>query len=447
MYMRHHKLIVLFSLFMGCILLASCGSSGVGTIPSGTPDLGNGTPAVIATPSATAQAVPAASASARGNFYAYVRQNQLWVARNGAGPVQVTHFDYTNLPNVFWHLPLWSPDDHFIAFIMNAGPAGLGGGGCPGPDYAANGALYLLNTSTLQLTRLVVPADRDDATANSSHNGYWQYAFWEDQSHLLAWSNGIAGKTGNTAGLYRYDLHSQTLTQVVPLSSLGVATLFNVQKNMPLLLSMRYSKEQLFYSVIVHPFGGQGEFEIYRHSVSQPNTPTSKVVDMGSESWCSAQSGPYIKPGWDISPDGNQLVAQMITAAAPGQGVASISVLNLSDGSTTNLFTQLPSPVLSHDLLLTWGPDDQTVVATQLHMLSPAGPYSATLANPAGMQQYTPNLAGIVSWRADSSAFALQNTDAADGTVEATTANIYIDVPGDAQGRLLLPDARNFVWG
>jgi hypothetical protein len=439
---RVHKLVALPSLVCVLIFLASCGSSGVGTIPSGTPDRGNGTPAVIPTPSPSPQTVLTAPSTAPGNFYAFVRDNQLWVAQNGANPIQVTHFDYTNLPNVFWHQPLWSPGDHFIAFIVNALPAGLGGGGCPGPDYGANGALYLLNTGTMQLTRLVVPADNGDALASSPHNGYWQYIFWEDSTHLLAWYNGITGKTSDTAGLYRYDLNSSTLSQVIPLSGLGIETLFNVQKGLPLLLSIRYSSGQLFYQVIVHAFGQQSQVIIYRHSVVHPEMPSSKVLEMGTEPWCNLpQSGPYIKPGWDVSPDGGQLVAQMIIDGSPASGVASISVLNLNDGSTTALFAQVSPQVLSHDLVLTWGPDSQTVVAAQYHMLSQNGPYSATLANPAAMQQYTPNLAGQAAWRADGSAFVLQSLDT------TGASDLYLFVIGNTQGQLLLKDVRDFVWG
>ncbi len=439
---RLHKLLGLSLLVWLLISLASCGTSGIGTIPSGTPDRGNGTPAVLPTPSPSPQTVVTAPPIATGNFYAFVRDNQLWVALNGTNPVQATHLDYTNLPNVFWHQPLWSPGDHFIAFIMNALPAGLGGGGCPGPDYGANGALYLLNTDTMQLTKLVVPADSSDAQASSSHNGYWQYIFWEDSTHLLAWYNGIAGKTGNTAGLYRYDLSSNTLSQVIPLSRLSVATLFNVQQGLPLLLSMRYSSGQLFYQVIEHPFGQQSQIVIYRHSVAYPEMPSSKVLEMGTEPWCNLpRSGPYVKPGWDVSADGEQLVAQMIIDGSPNAGVASISVLDLKDGSTTALFAQVTSQVLSRDVVLTWGPDSQTVVVAQYHMLSQNGPYSASLANPDAMQQYTPGLPGQAAWKPDSSAFVLQSLD----TIDAS--DVYLFVTGSTQGQLLLKDVRDFVWG
>jgi hypothetical protein len=61
----------------------------------------------------------------------------------------------------------------------------------------------------------------------------------------MNWYNGSSGKTSNTVGLYRYDLSKKTLTQVIPLSTPGVAALFNAQKNVPLLLSMRYTHGQL----------------------------------------------------------------------------------------------------------------------------------------------------------------------------------------------------------
>jgi len=441
-YQRLNKLVVLSSLLFALLLLVSCGSSGVGTIPSGTPDHGNGTPAVIPTPGTSPQAASTISSTATGNFYAFVRNNQLWVALNGANPVQATHFDFTNLPNVFWHQPLWSPDDRFITFIMNAQPAGLGGGGCPGPDYGANGALYLLNTGTMRLTKLVVSADSGDALESSPVNGYWQYVFWQDSTHLLAWYNGITGKTSNTAGLYRYDLNSNTLSQVIPLSGLGVATLFGVQKGLPLLLSMRYSSGQLFYQVIVHAFEQQSQFIIYQRSVDHPEAPSSKVLEMGTEPWCDLQQiAPYVKPGWDVSSDGEQLVAQMIIAGDSTSGIASISALNLKDGSTTALFAQASPQMLGHDLVLTWGPDNQTVVAAQYHMLSQDGPYSATLANPAAMQQYAPNLSGQAAWRSDSSAFVLQSLDT------TNASDLYLFVTGDMQGQLLLTNVRDFVWG
>ncbi len=438
--------LVISCLFLVIVMgLASCGGSRIGAIPSGTPDHGNGTPAVIPTRTSSPQPIVTAPPSALGTSYAFVRKDQLWVARNGANPVQVTHFNYTNAPDVFWRMPSWSPDDHFIAFVMNARPAGVGGGGCPAPDFGANGALYVLNTNTLQLTQLIVPADGADPVAKSAEGGYWQYIFWENSTHLLAWYNGVMGKTSRTAGLYRYDLISGSLTQVVPLSALGAATLFNAQNTVPLLLSMQYSNEQLFYQVVVHPFERQSQLVIYRHSVTQPGSASSKVISQGNEPWCvTPGSGPYVKPGWDVSVDGQQLAVQMITASGPGQAVGSIQVLNMTDGATTGLMNQLPTRMLAQDVTLTWGPDSQTLVAAEYHMQSQDGPYSASLANPMAMQKYTPVQAGEVSWEPDSTSFALQDQVAADA---GDSMGPYLFKTGEAQGLLLLKDAQDFVWG
>src|ERR1051326_3650516 len=113
-----HKLLIGLAIPLVGILLVSCAASGVGTIPSGTPSLGNGTLAVIPSPSPTKQVIPAASPGALSGTYAFVRDNQLWVALRGAKAVQVTSFDYTAVPDISWHMPAWSPGDGFLAFIM-----------------------------------------------------------------------------------------------------------------------------------------------------------------------------------------------------------------------------------------------------------------------------------------------------------------------------------------
>jgi len=445
----------LFSLFL-LTLLSSCGFSSVGTIPSGTPDHGNGTPAVISTAGHNPSPIVTAPATAVGSVYAFVRANQLWMTTNGTRPVQVTHFTYPNLPDISWHQPLWSPGDHFMAFIVVARPAGQGGGGCPAPDYGANGALYILNTTTHQLTTLSpsfaspLSSPSSNTIGGTPRNDAWQYIVWEDSTHVLAWYNSTAGKTSNAAGLYRYDVVAGTLTQVISLRSLGVATLFNAQPNMPLLLSMRYSNGELFYQVVVHPFAQQSQIVIYQHSVIHPEQASSKVFEAGSTPWCVLQRpGSFVKPGWDVSLDGEQLVAQVVTENGL-QSTANIMVLNLKDGVTTALFTTAPAQWLNHDLMLTWGPDNQTVVAN-VAVAAPlangteqSGPYSATLANPEAIQRYVPSVAGQVVWRSDSSVFALENLDAVPAT---STATVYLFVPGSPQGQLLLTDAQGFVWG
>ena len=438
------KLLISLVLLLTVVILTSCSASGVGTVPSGTPSLGNGTLAVIPSPSSTRQVIPSASPAALSGTYAFVRNDQLWLALRGAKPAQATSFDYNNLPDVSWHQPLWSPGDGSVAFIMNARPAGQGGGGCPAPDYGANGALYVLKTSTMQLTQVMVPADKSDPLASSPHNGYWQYMFWQDATHLLAWYNGVIGKTSSTAGLYRYDIDNHTLSLVISLDQLGASTLFNARQNAPLVLSMRYSSGQLYYQVVAHPFTQQSQLTIYRHSVDQPALASVKVLDVGSEAWCgSAQGNSFTNPGWDVSLDGQQLAAQVVQTSN-GNASSSIETLNILDNTTTGLLTQLPPAMLAHDLVLTWGPDSQSLVASEAHLLSQDGPYSATLANPTAMQAYAPGTAGLVAWKIDSSAFALQTTDMSDVT---GAGQIYLFNTGETQGQLLLANTRDFVWG
>jgi hypothetical protein len=442
---RFPKLLISPAILLVTVMLASCGSSGAGTIPSGTPSLGNGTPAVIPSPSPTSQVIPSASPGVLGGTYAFVHNDQLWLALHGAKAAQVTSFDFSNLPDVSWHQPVWSPGDGFLAFIMNARPAGQGGGGCPAPDYGANGALYLLNTSTMRLTQVMVPADKSDVLASSPHNGYWQYVFWQDATHLLAWYNGVVGKTSNTAGLYRYDMSNAALSRIISLQQLGVSTLFNARQNAPLLLSMRYSSGQLYYQVVTHPFEQQSQLTIYRYAVDHPRLASVKVLNMGSEAWCGSQQGSaFIRPGWDVSLDGQQLGAQVVQSGNANAPTSSIETLNILNNSPTGLLQQLPTAILAHDLVLTWGPDSQSLVASEAHLFSQDGPYSTTLANPASMQSYAPGAAGPVAWKTDSSAFALQSTDIADVT---DAGQIYLFNTGNSRGQLLLTNTRDFVWG
>src|SRR5437762_14144048 len=107
MFTRIQKLAVLCLFFVMALMLASCGGSGIGAIPSGTPDHGNGTPAVIPTPASSRQAVATAPASELRASYAFARKDQLWVARDGAKPVPLTYFDDANAPDVIRPVPSW----------------------------------------------------------------------------------------------------------------------------------------------------------------------------------------------------------------------------------------------------------------------------------------------------------------------------------------------------
>src|SRR5437016_2339620 len=100
---------------------------------------------------------------------------------------------------------------------------------------------------------------------------------WEDAKHVLAWYNGAAGNVDDTAGLYCYDVTTQQLSLVLPFHALGVATLASPQKEVLLLLSMRYSHGQLFYQAIVHPFEQESQSVIYRYPMLSWE-PDSQIV-------------------------------------------------------------------------------------------------------------------------------------------------------------------------
>src|SRR5437879_2025593 len=118
MLMRQKKqtpLSAILALFILVIVLPACDSPG-------TQNTGNGTPAVV---------IPTVAAKELGASYAYISNNQLWVAARGASARQITHFDESTTPDVFWHTPTWSADERHLAAIVDAQPAGEGGGGCP----------------------------------------------------------------------------------------------------------------------------------------------------------------------------------------------------------------------------------------------------------------------------------------------------------------------------
>lgn len=103
---------VLLSCLLICGLLAACGTSPNGKSPF---------VASKATPQISPQPTPTATPVVVGldKDYAFVRNNQVWIALNGAAPVQATHFTQVqSTSNVFWSQPLWFDNDHFLAFTL-----------------------------------------------------------------------------------------------------------------------------------------------------------------------------------------------------------------------------------------------------------------------------------------------------------------------------------------
>ena len=445
------------------LLLAACGTSTTSTPPaSPTPSHGDGTvetqstptptqvPGLTPTASAGVQNTPTTSANL-GNAYAFVRAGQLWVAINGASPVQATHFAYSSAgpnPNIFFGQPLWFANDRFVAFTLKAEPTGLGGGGCGfSSDYGRSGELFVLDTTNMQLSQISVSGEQSTVGPGVPYGGYWEFLFSEDATHLLAWHNDVGLK--GAGGLYRYDLNAGSLTLVVPSSSVPGAD------NQEAWYPMRYSSGQLYYETMTPSQGGNNTvYTIYSHSISNPGMSSTKVLDVGSEPFCASQgnnppvSGPFTEPGWDVSLDGKYLAAQtMVTNGSTTAG--SVKVLMLSAGTMLTLFAQAPTQVLNHDASLSWSHDGQTVVLKSSN--SQIALYSVTLSSGTTMQTYNTN--GIVLsggndlvhmvWQGDGGVFAVFSSQQFG---LSSGVNVYEFIVGQPDGTLLLANACNFAW-
>ncbi|HLX56552.1 MAG TPA: hypothetical protein VKR83_05980 [Ktedonobacteraceae bacterium] len=451
------------------LLLAACDSPTSGTPPAGTAPAQRDGSAVAQSTSTPAQVQSSTStadtgshgtpgpSTAPGMTYAFVRAGQVWVVINGASAVQATHFDYSSAGssrNVFFGQPLWFASDRFLAFTLKVLPGGLGGGGCGfDSDYGRSGQLFVLDTTSMQLAQIAVPGEQSAITPGAPYNGYWEYLFSEDDSHLLAWHNdrGLRG----AGGLYRYDLNAGTLVLTIPSSSVPGAD--NYEAWYP----MRYSSGQLYYETMIGGGTNNTVFTIYSHSVSNPAMPGTKVLDVGSEPFCASQgnnpnsppvSGPFREPGWDISPDGKYLAAQtMVTSGSTTTG--SVKVVMLSTGTTLTLFAQAPAQVLDQDALLSWSHDGGAVVLKS--SLSQFTLYSVLLSSPATMQTYSTSGVTLNSgndlvhlvWQGDGGVFAMFCSQQFGIGSNPGCANAYEFIVGQPTGALLLANAYNFAWG
>ncbi len=417
-------------LLLVLLLLSACGGT-QGTIPRGIPDRGNGTPAV-------------AGAKNSNSVYAFVRNNQLLLSTNGQDLTPVTNFTYGNQVLAVWQAPAWAPGNRSIAFVMSAYPPGIGGGGCPGPDYN-QGNLYVLDVASRQILRVGFTGS-ERASNNDVGIGKWKDVFWEDATHLLGWytGGGTGAATSAAPGLYRYDLTTQKTQSVLSLSNLGGQSTASGNSG-PQILSVRYANGQLFYERVDQPNTAQSQIALYSHSLLHPEQQSTKVLDVGTEGWCNisidgtSTPAPYVFPGWDVSRDGGQVAVQMLNGK--------VQVLNLQSKATTDVFTQVPAQVLGQDIRVSWSPNNQALVLYQQNgVQQPAGPYAISLAHPEELRQYTPNSGGNISWRADSGAFALQKGDPFAQTSNAPP-DVYSFRLDTDQGQVLVADASSFSWG
>ncbi len=382
---------------------------------------------------------------AQGNSYVFVRGEQLWIVLNGAKPVQVTHFNYGSVggahANVFWNQPLWFDNGHYVAFRLKALQGGLGGGGCGyiGND-GRNGSLYVLDTTTMHMTRITVPGEKD-LGVDHQYDGYWEYLFTEDTTHLLAWHL----VDGNTGGLYRYDFKTGALSLALPASSVPDA-----DSNGEAFSPMRYSSGQLYYEVMNNVSGPLYDHIIYRHSVVQPGTASVKVLDAGTQVFCDMEhgnTGLFREPGWEISPDGQHLAVQKIVKNSQGQETSTIQSIALKNGAVAPLFPQLTVAVLSHDLVLSWAPDSQTIVLQSSSQMPGQGTfYSTAKSSVVPTYAYTTNFGyhtGHIFWMPNSTTFAFY---AFQEYSTAANSSVYTFSIGKTQSQVLLSNATNFAW-
>ena len=443
------KWFVLLSSLLICGLLAACGTASNEKSPSVA---SNTTPHISAQPTPTATPIVVGL----GKDYAFVRNNQVWIALNGAALVQATHFTQViTTTNVFWSQPLWFDNDHFLVFTLNVIDSGIGGAGCAYQiRYMRGHELFVLNTGTMQLTPLKAPGEH--SSAPGAINGSWSAdsLFREDDTHLLAWdiSGDYASPSNastNTGGLYRYDFTTQALARVISAASVPGAD------EAPLMHPMRYSHEQLFYETTTSvDNNGTFDYAIYSHSLTNPTQPSVKILEVGRASFCPMNPTPgmstFDEPGWDVSPDDTYLVAQTFMGNDLVHQSSQVQLIKLPDGTSTPIFQQVAPQVFTQDVGLVWGPDSQSL------LLSSGNPASTSnqevfdtinITNPTALQSYTvsPSIGyGYMAlWHASSTAFALMQN----GPNRNDNGQVYLFKEGQPQGELLFANADNFAWG
>ncbi len=431
---RIYALPLSFLLLLLCMIVSACDSAftSVSTQSAG----------LLTTSSVPVTDTMVHSSSSKGN-YAFVRNEQLWVSLKDANPVQVTHFTHSSSTAIFWSQPLWFANGRYVAFEVKVA-GGLGGGGCGyiGDD-ARNGALFVLDTTTLKIVQIKVSGEKGPGT---TLDGYWEYLFPENATQLLMWHNALYNKNG---GLYRYNFVTKSLSLVLPSSNVP-----NADSNTEAFSPMRYSKGQLYYEVMNYVSGSSALYDhvIYSHSVTHPNVPTFKVFDAGTQVFCDVahgNAGQYLETGWDISPDGRHLAVQKIIKDNQGKETSVIQSISLRSGTSITLFPHLPIDALSHDLVLSWAPDNRTVLLQAHSQILRQGTfYSTSFTNPLVVQTYPYSTdfgfhPGHIFWKPNSTTFAFYAFQEYDNNV---TANVYTFTIGNAQASVLLSNATNFAW-
>lgn len=450
------------------LVLGACsGSPGSSTLSTASPAGGKSGP--TPTPSPTHKV---------GDNYTYVRNNQVWVSLAGAPARQITNFDYSQLntpPAVSFDQPLWFDHGRFLVIKMRASNQSGVGGGCGGYISASQlSALLVYDTTSGKMQPLTLPGDHQPAP--SAYDGLWSYIFKQDDTHLLAWH--MNSNNNQVGGLYSIDMTqlpgqgAQAPQQVVPgyrvtnpddpnLPGTPVATPAsqNATSNPDILANrlqvqpMRYANNMLYFQTVQNIGDQKANLALYGIALNDPLALAHKVTDVGTVQLClptggsAAASGTFVEPGWDVSPDGQYLAIQKVTADNESSHSSQLFLMKLQ-GTKVSPLTSSPSwatPLLSQAVQLSWSPNNRDIVLETMQVAS-NGQYwllSASRSNLASIKTYTISNPGNITWRANGSQFALYSTQP---HTDAMTSNVVSYQPGKATGQLLLPVAVSFAW-
>ncbi|GHO75851.1 hypothetical protein KSD_36220 [Ktedonobacter sp. SOSP1-85] len=336
-----------------CLLCAACGTpSSTGTTP---PD----TSAVTPTPQstvATATPQPTVATGALYNDYAFVKNHQIWLSLHGGTPKQATKFDQIQDPpgNSFYNNFLWFDHDMFLVFTLKVLNSGIGGAGCSmGISYSRGSQLFILNTATLQITSPTLPGQQTTTKSGIPYAGPWNALVKADDTHLMGAAS-LTNDTAFAADIYTYDFTTSSFALTISASSIPNLNFRTTRE--PMLVR----NGLLYYQTFVN-----GQYAIYSHSLTNPGAAATKIADEGNETYCPmgqlpAGYGYFETPGWDISPDGTQLIEQSIVDAnANSPKTSIIQRVNLANSTATTISQDLPANALIMDTRIQWAPDGQ----------------------------------------------------------------------------------------
>jgi hypothetical protein len=414
-YHSRYPIILIFSVLL-CLLVTACGQTyTVGGTTTPTPTPTPSATASVSTPTPTTQASSTNTTfTGLGKDYAFVRNYQVWLGLNGADPVQATHF--TSADGYFssdtnWSRLYWFDNDRYVAFLLDAS-RGRGGNYCM--PWSTIGLLYVIDTSTMQTTRVTFPNTMGSVEALSP----------QDATHLLVFQpvNG---------GIYQYDLVSGTASLLLPMGSLAPTFESSYE-----IYTMAVQNGLLYYETATpHDATDTSHFIIYSQAFTGTNSMPTKIFDAGANTLCSFkhQSGPFTNLGWSLSPDGTHLAVQTIDNSDPLHPQGHFELVSLQGGASTPIFTQVPTALSNRPDALEWSPNSQNILLTTYQAV-----YTSTLADPATTQTYQTQNSVNANWLPDGAHFTLENR---------TANQIQVFSLGTPTGQTLLSNATYYSHG